>query len=65
MFNFDVTVHVQWPKLKLIINSPRGVKVVESMYDTALTNFEVHVRNELQSTINQILKRRSDDQRAP
>ncbi len=60
MPHFEVDIQVSWPKLKLIINSPTGVSVTESYYDTAQTNFEVQVRNVLNSTLTSIIKRRKE-----
>jgi hypothetical protein len=60
MYHFEVDIQVNWPQLKLIINSPFGVRVKDSLYDTALSNFEVELKNTLQQTINQILQRRKD-----
>jgi hypothetical protein len=58
MNHFEVDIQINWPRLKMIINSPRGVNVTTSLYDTALTNFEVQVRNTLQQIVNDIIKRR-------
>lgn len=59
MYSFEVSIIPQWPKIKLIINGPNGrVQTTESVYDTAFTNFEVHVKNALQSTINEVLQKR-------
>ena len=58
MYHFEVDVIDKWPKLKMIINSSQGVRSLEAPYDTALTQFEVHVRNQLQQTVNNIIQRR-------
>jgi hypothetical protein len=60
MNHIEIDVQLQWPKMKLIINGPRGIKVTESFYDTALTNFEVEVRNELQFMVNGVIKKRKE-----
>jgi len=59
MYHFEVDViESRWPKLKMIINGPGGVRSIEAPYDTALTQFEVHVKNTLQQSVNNIIQRR-------
>jgi hypothetical protein len=62
MNHFEVDVNVNWPKMKLIINSSKGVSVTESFYDTAISNFEVPVTNLLKTIINEIIKKRKESQ---
>lgn len=60
MNHFEVDIIPSWPKMKLIIHTPRGVITHESMYDTALVNFEVQVRNVLQQQVNDLIRRRKE-----
>lgn len=57
---FEVTIQdIQYPKLTLIINRPGFQPVVETAHITqAMTKFEVHLRNALQSEVNQITQQR-------
>jgi len=62
MERFEVTIHDEWPYLKLVINGADSAGVTKSQYDTAQTNFEVHVRNALQKAVTKIIQRRKRSQ---
>ncbi|KKK73295.1 hypothetical protein LCGC14_2895260 [marine sediment metagenome] len=60
MRTFEVTISDErYPDLVLIIHRPGARPIVErSSYDVAFTKFEVHLKNALQSILQEILRRR-------
>lgn len=57
---FEVTIQDEsYPQLTLIIHRPGGTPIVERAEKSlAFTKFEVHLKNALQSTLNEITQQR-------
>lgn len=53
--DISISIHDDWPKLKLIISDGRGgTRIESSTFDTALVVFEPLVRNVLQAAIQRL-----------
>ena len=51
----EVVIKDEWPHLKLLLISPDRIRQETRIFDVALTEFDVLVRNALQQAVNVVV----------